>query len=50
MPSLLLVSLAAAVGMFIAKRWGQVLGIVMAVIYLLSGAGQFPADAPARIS
>ena len=32
---LLLVALAAAVGMFIAKRWGQVLGIVMAVIYLL---------------
>jgi hypothetical protein len=31
----LLVSLAAAVGMFIAKRWGQVLGIVMAVVYLL---------------
>jgi len=31
----LLVALAAAVGMFIAKRWGQILGIVMAVIYLL---------------
>jgi hypothetical protein len=31
----LLVSLAAAMGMFIAKRWGQVLGIVMAVVYLL---------------
>jgi len=31
----LLVSLAAAIGMFITKRWGQVLGIVMAVIYLL---------------
>jgi hypothetical protein len=31
----LLVSLAAAVGMFITKRWGQVLGIVMGVIYLL---------------
>jgi hypothetical protein len=33
----LLVSLAAAVGMFIAKRWGQVLGIIMAVIYVLLG-------------
>jgi hypothetical protein len=31
----LLVSLAAAVGMFLTRRWGQVLGIVMAVIYLL---------------
>jgi len=31
----LLVSLAAAVGMFITKRWGQVLGILMAVVYLL---------------
>ena len=31
----LLVSLAAAVGMFITKRWGQVLGIVMAVVYFL---------------
>lgn len=31
----LLVSLAAAVGMFITRRWGQVLGIVMAVIYLI---------------
>jgi hypothetical protein len=31
----LLVSLAAAVGMFITRRWGQVLGIVMAVVYLL---------------
>ncbi len=31
----LLVSLAAAIGMFITKRWGQVLGIVMAVIYLI---------------
>jgi hypothetical protein len=29
----LLVALAAALGMFLAKRWGQVLGIVMAVIY-----------------
>jgi hypothetical protein len=31
----LLVSLAAAAGMFMAKRWGQVLGIVMAVVYLI---------------
>jgi hypothetical protein len=31
----LLVSLAAAMGMFIARRWGQVLGILMAVIYLI---------------
>ena len=31
----LLVSLAAAVGMFLTRRWGQILGIVMAVIYLL---------------
>jgi ABC-type glycerol-3-phosphate transport system permease component len=31
----LLVALAAAVGMFLTKRWGQILGIVMAVIYLL---------------
>ncbi len=31
----LLVSLAAAVGMFLAKRWGQVLGIVMGVVYLI---------------
>lgn len=31
----LLVSLAAAVGMFITRRWGQVLGILMAVIYLI---------------
>jgi hypothetical protein len=33
----LLVSLAAAVGMFITKRWGQVLGIIMAIIYVLLG-------------
>ncbi len=33
----LLVSLAAAVGMFIIKRWGQVLGIIMAVLYTLLG-------------
>jgi hypothetical protein len=32
----LLVSLAAAVGMFITKRWGQVLGI-MAIFYILLG-------------
>jgi hypothetical protein len=31
----LLVALAAALGMFLAKRWGQILGIVMAVVYLL---------------
>jgi hypothetical protein len=31
----LLVSLAAAMGMFFTRRWGQVLGIIMAVIYLL---------------
>ena len=31
----LLVSLLAAVGMFLTKRWGQVLGIVMGVLYLL---------------
>jgi hypothetical protein len=31
----LLVSLAAAVGMFLTKRWGQVLGIVMGVVYLI---------------
>jgi hypothetical protein len=34
---LLLVSLAAAVGMFMARRWAQVLGIVMAVFYGLLG-------------
>ena len=33
----LLVSLAAAVGMFISKRWGQVLGIIMAILYFLLG-------------
>jgi hypothetical protein len=37
----LLVSLAAAVGMFITKRWGQILGIVMAVIYLILGLVSF---------
>jgi hypothetical protein len=34
---LLLVSLAAALGMFLARRWGQVLGIILAVVYLLLG-------------
>jgi hypothetical protein len=33
----LMVSLAAAVGMFLTRRWGQVLGIIMAVIYFLLG-------------
>jgi hypothetical protein len=33
----LLLSLAAAVGMFMTKRWGQVLGIIMAVLYFLLG-------------
>ncbi len=33
----LLVSLAAALGMFFTKRWGQVLGIIMAVLYGLVG-------------
>jgi hypothetical protein len=31
----LLVSLAAAVGMFLTKRWGQLLGILMGVLYLV---------------
>jgi hypothetical protein len=31
----LLVSLVAAVGMFLTKRWGQILGIVMGAIYLI---------------
>jgi hypothetical protein len=31
----LLVSLLAAIGMFLTKRWGQVLGIIMGVLYLL---------------
>jgi hypothetical protein len=31
----LLVALAAAVGMFITRRWGQILGIVMAVLYFV---------------
>lgn len=31
----LLISLIAAVGMFMVKRWGQVLGIIMAVFYCL---------------
>ena len=33
----LLVSLAAAIGMLFIKRWGQVLGIILAVIYGLLG-------------
>ena len=33
----LLISLAAAVGMLYTKRWGQVLGIIMAVLYGLLG-------------
>jgi hypothetical protein len=33
----LLVSLVAALGMFYARRWGQVLGIIMAVLYGLVG-------------
>jgi ABC-type glycerol-3-phosphate transport system permease component len=37
----LLVSLAAAIGMFLTKKWGQVLGIVMAVIYLILGLVSF---------
>jgi hypothetical protein len=31
----LLISLAAAFGMLMTKRWGKVLGIVMAVVYIL---------------
>ncbi len=31
----LLVSLLAAVGMFLTKRWGQVLGIIMGALYLI---------------
>ena len=31
----LLISLAAALGMLFTKLWGQVLGIIMAVIYFL---------------
>jgi hypothetical protein len=37
----LLVSLAAAVGMFLTRRWGQVLGVVMAGIYLLISLANF---------
>ena len=33
----LVIALAAAVGMFLVKRWGQVLGIFMAILYLLAG-------------
>ena len=32
-----LISLAAALGMLFTKRWGQVLGIIMAVLYGLLG-------------
>jgi len=31
----LLASLAAALGMFLTRRWGQVLGILMGVVYLI---------------
>lgn len=34
---LLLVSVAAAIGMFMTRRWGQVLGIILAVLYFLLG-------------
>ena len=34
---LLLVALGAAIGMLMTRRWGQVLGIVMAVLYGLLG-------------
>jgi len=34
---LVLVSLPAAVGMYLTKRWGQVFGIIMAVLYGLLG-------------
>lgn len=37
----LLLSLAAAIGMFNVKRWGQVLGIIMAVIYALLAVVSF---------
>jgi hypothetical protein len=37
----LLVSLAAAVGMFLTKRWGQVLGIIMGIVYLLLAVVSF---------
>jgi hypothetical protein len=33
----LLASLVAAVGMFITRRWGQVIGIIMAILYLILG-------------
>jgi hypothetical protein len=33
----LLVSLVAAVGMFLTKRWGQILGIIIAILYALAG-------------
>jgi hypothetical protein len=38
---LLLAALVAAVGMFLVKRWGQVLGIILAVVYLLLGLVSF---------
>ena len=34
---MLLISLAAAIGMLFTKRWAQVLGIIMAVLYGLMG-------------
>jgi hypothetical protein len=37
----LLISLAAALGMFFTKRWGQILGIVMGIIYLILGLLSF---------
>ncbi len=33
----LLLAVVAAVGMFFIKRWGQILGIIVAVLYLLAG-------------
>jgi hypothetical protein len=37
----LLLALAAAIGMLSAKMWGKVLGIIMAVVYLLLGLFSF---------
>lgn len=37
----LLLALAAAIGMLNAKMWGKVLGIIMAVVYLLLGLFSF---------
>jgi amino acid transporter len=31
----LIISIVAALGMFLAKRWGQVSGVIMAVVYLV---------------